>query len=121
MYVYISSKPSVYYPENTAGDFTIQLPRTVSDVQECGIVEVRLPTVPQKPLFLCSEICVESIINNHTLPVLRRLGQKIVLPSIITYIPLRVQSFDTIHFYLCKESGEKVNIVGETQITLHLK
>lgn len=121
MYAYLSSKPSAHYPENTAGDFTIQLPRTVSGVQECGIVEVKLPTVPQKPLFLCSDICVESITNNQTLPVLRRLGQKLSLPSIITYVPLRGQSFDTIYFYICKESGEKANLVGETQITLHFK
>ena len=34
MYVYADSKPTVYYPENTASDFTVQLPASISGVSE---------------------------------------------------------------------------------------
>ena len=121
MYVYLSSKPSALYPENTAADFTIQLPRTIADVHECGVVEVRLPTVPRAPLFVCFDLCVESITNSTTLPVLRRIGQKIFLANFVTYVPLRVQNLDTIRLYIRKETGEKVNFPGETKITLHIR
>ena len=121
MYVYLSSKASAFYPENTATDFTIQLPWVISDVHECGVVEVRLTTVPRDPLFVCSELCVESITDSKTLPILRRIGQKIFHANFVTFVQLRAQSFDKIRIYICKESGEKANFPGETQITLHLR
>lgn len=121
MYIYLSSKTSAQYPENTASDFTIQLPTNISGVKECGAVEVKLPVVPKTPLFICTDLCVESITNSKTLPVLRRLAQKTLLPSFITYIPLRAQSFDTIRVYICKESGEATTFAGETRVTLHLR
>ena len=121
MYLYLNSKPSTHYPENTAADFSIQLPRTLSDVKECGVIEVKLSSAPQKPVFLCSDLCVESITNNQTRPVLRRVGQKTFTPSIITYVPLRVSSFETIRLYIRKESGEQANLMGETSVTLHLR
>ena len=121
MYVYLSSKPSEHYSENTAADFTVQLPRSISGAEECGVVEVRLPSTPQKPLFVCTTLCGDSIVNDHSLPVLRRVAIKTFIPSFITYIPLRVQSFDTIRIYICRETGEKANISGETTVTLHLR
>lgn len=121
MYIYLSSKSSAHYPENTAADFTVQLPKNISGVKDCGVVEVKLPVVPKSPLFICTDLCVESITNSKTLPVLRQLGQKTFLPSFITYVPLRVQSFDTIRIYICKESGEKATFAGETKVTLHLR
>jgi len=121
MYLYLSSTPSTHNPDNTATDFTIQLPRTVSGVKECGIIEVKLATVPQKPLFVCCDLCVESITNNRELPVLRRVAQKSFLPSFSTYVSLRVQSFDTLRLYICKESGEPANLSGETRVTLHVR
>lgn len=121
MYVYLTSEPSRHYPENTGVDFTAQLPFAISDVQECGVVEVRLPSGPRKPYFLCCDLCVESITNSKTLPVLTRVGQKTFLPSFVTYTPLRVQSFNTIRLYLCTESGEQADLTGVTRVTLHLK
>jgi hypothetical protein len=121
MYLYLSNQLSAQYPENTAADFTVQLPTTISGVKECGVVEIKLAVAPPKPLFLCSDLCEESIINSKTLPVLRRVAQKTFVPSIITYVPLRLQSFDTLRLYIRKESGEQANITGETRVTLHLR
>ena len=121
MYVYLSSKPSEQYPENTATDFTVQLPRSISCVEECAVVEVRLPSTPPKPLFVCTSLCGDSIVNSHSLPVLRRVAIKTFIPSFVTYVPLRVQSFDTIRVYICKESGDQATITGETTVTLHLQ
>lgn len=122
MYLYLSSSSTERnYPDNTAADFTIQLPRPITDITECGVVEVKLQTAPQKSLLLCSDLCVESIVNSHTLPVLRRLNQKLFIPTYITYVPVRNQSFDTLRLYLSKESGEPANLQGETRVTLHLR
>ena len=121
MYIYLSSKVTTSHPENTASDFTVQLPRTLSGKKECGIVEVRLPASRKNPLFVCADLCAESVVNNKTLPVLRRVAQKTFLPSFITYVPLRVQDFHTVRIYICKESGEPINLQGETKVTLHLR
>ena len=85
------------------------------------MIEVKLATAPQKPLFVCCDLCVESITNNRELPALRRVAQKTFIPSVITYVPLRLQSFDTLRLYICKESGEPANPAGETKVTLHLR
>ena len=121
MYVYLSSKPSTTYSENTASDFTIQLPRTISGVEECGVVEVRLPSTPKKTLFVCTDLCEDSIVNNKSFQVLRRVELKTVHPNVITYVPLRVQSFDRVRVYILQASGQPVNLTGETTITLHLR
>ncbi len=121
MYLYIDSKQTVYYQENTATDFTVQLPTSISGVSECGLIELRLPSSPQKKVFLCTDICEESVINEKTLPVISSLIRKDSAPTHIVYIPLRSRSFDTIRFYICHESGEVVDLVGETSLTLHLK
>ena len=121
MYVYLSSKSSAEYPENSASDFTVQLPKTISGVQECGILEVRLPSSPSKPLFVCTDLCEDSIVNSKSLQVLRRVPLKTVIPHLVTYVPLRVQSFDKIRIYIIQDSGQIANLVGETTITLHLR
>ncbi len=120
MYIYLSSKVTASYPENTASDFTVQLPQALCDIKESGTIEVRLHASPKNPLFVCADFCAESIVNSKTLPVLRRVSQKTFLPSCITYIPLRVRDFHTVRIYICKESGEPINLQGETKVTLHL-
>ncbi len=125
MYLYIDSKPTVYYPENTATDFTIQLPTHISSVSECGLIELRLPSRPEKKLFVCTDICEESVINEKTLPVISSLIRKDSAPSHIVYIPLRSRSFDIIRFYICDESGRVAELEGQaiegTSLTLHLR
>lgn len=121
MYLYLSSKPSAIYPENTASNFTVQLPRTISGVKECGVIEVRLPNTPQKSLFVCTDLCEDSIVDNNSLQVLRRVALKTVIPNVVTYVPLRVQSFDRICVYILKDSGQIATLTGETTITLHLQ
>ncbi len=125
MYVYVDSKPTVYYPENTASDFTVQLPASISSVSECGLIEVRLPSTTGKKLFLCIDICEGSILNNKVLPVIRSLIKKDSAPSHIVYIPLRTHTFDSIRIYICDESGQLAKLArpatGETSLTLHLR
>ena len=121
MYAYFNSNPSRHYPDNTASDFTIQLPQTILGIHELGVIEVKLHATPKNALFLCSDLCRESIINDHTLPVLRRLEQKTVTPTTVTYVPLKVQDFDTIRFYVSNSSGKPENLAGETRLTLHLR
>jgi len=121
MYLYADSKASVYHPLNTAADFTVQLPTSISAVSECGLIEVRLPSIPPEKVFACIDICEGSIVNDKTLPVIRSLIRKDSAPTHIIYIPLRIRSFDTIRFYICDQSGQVVELIGETSVTLHLR
>ncbi len=121
MYIYLNSKPSAEFPENKATDFTVQLPRTITGVQECGVIEVRLPSTPGKPLFVCTDVCEDSIVNSKSLQVLRRVSLKTVVPSLVTYVPLRLREFDRIRIYIIQDSGQLASLTGETTITLLLQ
>ena len=85
------------------------------------MTEVRLSVSPKEPVFLCAAICEASITNNKALPVLRHLWQKTSQSSHVTYVPLKVQRFDTLRLYLCTQSGALANITGETVVSLHLQ
>ena len=62
-----------------------------------------------------------SIVNSTSLQVLRRVALKVVIPSLVTYISLRLQAFDRIQIYIIQDSGQLANLGGETTITLHLR
>lgn len=123
MYIYLSSKPCAGFPENTSSDFTVQLPKTVFNVKECGVVDANLGFTPTQPVFLCSDICVESIVNECALPTLRQLTSKETSPHNIIYVPLKLSQFHTVRIFISDQTSQVPVQSGpkETVITLHLR
>ena len=122
MYLYISSSPTEHFPDNTSTDFTVHLPRLLTGNWKLGAIEVNLPSPPETPLFVCCDLCSESIVNERYLPVLCQLNRKSYLPANILYIPVKTTQFHTVRVYICNKLGvvQKLADLGETTATVHL-
>ena len=122
MYVYLSSSPTEHFPENTSTDFTVQLPLVLLGNWKLGVIEAKLSFPPKTQLFLCSDLCTESIVNEHYLPVLCQLSKKTNQPGNISYIPTKATHFHTLRVYICDKLGvvQKVADPGETTVAIHL-
>ena len=105
----------------TKGDTTIYLPSTLEvEGYGCGVFELfgRTHYPNDDPLFLCSDICEESIVNNFKLPVLHRLTRDpngLVNMKINNIIWLRIirPTITTIRLYLCNSKGEVVSLANQ--------
>lgn len=102
-HIYLSSKDSVTTHNNSASDFSKQLPERVQlegGKWVCGLLELILPKNPQKPLYVCSDICSNSIIDDFKLPVLGRITTKTTRPNNITFVNVNVRELSSIRIYL---------------------
>ena len=108
---------------STNGDNTITLPQPL-EVQNygCGIIEMtgKVQSGYREPLFLCCDICEESVVGNIKLPVLRyinRNGRNIISKSIDHVIWLKVMrpSISSIRLYIADYTGRVVS-VGSNQL-----
>lgn len=122
MYLYVSSSPTEHFPDNTSTDFTVQLPRVLSGNWKLGAVEVNLSFPPKTQLFVCTDLCAESIVNERYLPVLCQLTKKTYQPGNILYIPVKTTHFHTVRVYICDKLGvvHKIGGRGDTTVTIHL-
>ena len=122
MHLYLSSHPTEHFPENTYTDFTVQLPQALIGNWRLGATEVNLPFSPKTALFLCSDLCTESIVNEHYLPVLCQLTRKTYQPGNISYIPAKTTHFHTLRIFICDKSRyvQKAGGRGETTVAIHL-
>lgn len=136
-YVTLSSDACVaYYPSNNAADFTVKLPYTLnleSSGWLCGLCEIEFFPIGKTPkvMYVLSDICQESIVNNQTLPLLRPLNiasHKIVKKPMsfvyarVFYTPLKQQKIDRIRVYI-KGSEHEIPSFAEDPLkcTLHFK
>jgi hypothetical protein len=76
-YLYLKSNDSKNVPQNTPGDFTIELPRTLhlSSEWECSLKEV-ISSSRTNTVYVCSDLCVESFACGTAYPILRVIHNK---------------------------------------------
>ena len=106
----------------TSGDTTLELPIPIDvDGCLCEIIELngKLSTY-RGDLFLCSDICEESIAGDTVMPVLRnikRRGNGVIINDINHVIWLRVirPKISSIHFYITNAYGEIISF-GEEKL-----
>ena len=125
------------YPTNTPGKFYSKLPNTLYlDGQwDCALVQFQyinkyVHTIPTS-LFVCMDLCLQSIIGNRKLPILRRISnvKNIQSNEIIEatfdhllYIPLNQKVIDVIEIYITDEKSNPVIFSqGPLLITLHMQ
>lgn len=70
-------------------------------------MELILPQAPEHQLYLCSDLCENSIIGEYTLPVLRRIGRVTTRPPIIAYVPVKTRELSTVRVYI-KENVQDI-------------
>ena len=125
------------YPTNTPGKFYSKLPNTLYlDGQwDCALVQFQyinkyVHTTPTS-LFVCMDLCLQSIIGNRKLPILRRISNvknmqsnEIIEATFdhLLYIPLNQKVIDVIEIYITDEKSNPVIFSqGPLLITLHMQ
>lgn len=143
-YLYLSSDDSMnYFPNNSHSDFHVKMinPSIFQCNQLCGIISFQFydsilldnQTVANNTslnMYVCSDICQQSFVNDNMLPVLTRFNVKVnndsalkeIMISNPIYIPI-VQFFkQDIHLYIKGDENRSISLTkGPTKLTLHLK
>ena len=106
----------------TSGDTTLELPIPIDvDGYLCGIIELNGKLLTYRSdLFLCSDICEESIAGDTVMSVLRnikRRGNGVIINDINHVIWLRVirPKISSIHFYIANAYREIMSF-GEEKL-----
>ena len=97
------------------GDDTLELPVPLEvEGYTCGVIEMSGKINNFKgDLFLCSDICEESIVGDIRMPVLRSIRRKtngLILNDLnhIVWLNVMRRHINTIHFYIANAKGEIV-------------
>ena len=98
---------------STSGDTTLELPVPL-DVEGClcGIIDMsRKLTTYKGDIFLCSDICEESVAGETVMPVLRNIKRRtngVVVNDVNHVIWLKVirPKLYSIHFYIANARGD---------------
>ena len=117
-HIYLSSGDSLdSFPDNEPGDFRVQLPQRVYLAEGkwwCGVAQLEIPENPKEPLYLCSNICMDSITGDFKLPVLRRIRGKVTQPTNVIYVPVKGRELSTIRIFIRSLRGEAVSFASQT-------
>lgn len=137
MYLYLSSDSCTdIFPFNTANDFRVKLPKTLTlnDHQSSwslALIDLELPKLAggYKPAFITfeSRTCSSAIYKTDLRPVLQRLyysqikKRAAVVIDNPRYVSLNTSSLDVIDLYLLDDKGAGVSFLpGPLTCTLHL-
>ena len=101
---------------STSGDTTLELPVPLNvDGYVCGIIEMSGKITQYKgDLFLCSDVCEESLVRDTVMPVLRNIRRRsngVIINDINHVIWLKVirPHFTSIRFYIANAKGESMS------------
>lgn len=135
-FLMINSKDCAnFYKHNAPYDFTIELPRELElgEKWECALTEINFNNtfeISQKvqEIYVFCDVCEDSFIRNHQLPILRRIslgGDKksytfnFIFPY---YINVSRNRIKRIRIYLTDDSMRKLSFLqGMCSCTLHLR
>ena len=107
---------------STSGDTVLELPVPI-DLNDyvCGIIEMygKLSTY-KGDIFLCSDICEESIVGNTIIPVLRNIKRRpngVILNDInhVTWLKIIRPHLTSIRFYIVSAKGDMMSF-GDEQL-----
>jgi hypothetical protein len=128
-YLHLKSNDSKdVHPQNTPGDFTIELPRTLylCGKWECSLKEVVLSS-NASIVYVCSDLCVESFACDTAYPILRVITHKSKRTTTLTfndphYIKVNTRTLERLRIFI--RGSELKPITTSSAIvycTLHLK
>lgn len=100
-HMYLSSEDSRQtFPLNSAVNFSCLLPERLQLTNRgwwCALLELRLPAAVDEPLYLCSNICNDSVAK---LPILARIGAQLTQPNHVVYVPVKIKELSVVQLYL---------------------
>lgn len=129
----LSSEDSSEYFQNNPNNFTTQLNKQIQfdGYWTVALTEFNaeswLSTSKIHEIFVCCNICEETIVGSKEMPLLRRiyLEQKTTGNMIFTlpyYIPVKIAQIQQISLYIMDRDGKLVSFLnGAVNISLHFK
>ncbi|CAH1774166.1 unnamed protein product [Owenia fusiformis] len=131
IYFYLSSTDSTnIYPNNTASEFTVKLPRYfyLKGKWKIGLVDIQLPPLDSNDALLYLDVfcdlCIESVVDGNVQPILRRIPKDYSWLSFnqVLYKDVGNWEFDRIHVYIRGNGNTLVSFKDKPlTCTLHLK
>ena len=123
-----SSDSQQVYNGNTPHDFMVHLPKPLylQGHWTISLLEFNLSVAtPQPELYVCSNLCQDSIVGDRELPLLRLVNLKMAENIIYNYpyqVPLRLGEFQDVRVYIRDASNQPASFLkGVTTLTLLLK
>lgn len=123
-----SSDSQQVYNGNTPHDFMVHLPKPLylQGHWTISLLEFILSVAtPQPELYVCSNLCQDSIVGDRELPLLRLVNLKKAENIIYNYpyqVPLRLGEFQDVRVYIRDASNQPASFLkGVTTVTLLLK
>lgn len=131
--VLASDDSKLMYPNNKPDDFRVHLSTpvvlggywTVSLLEIC-IERGKVQQYPTSELFVFSNLCDNTVLGGHDVPLLRRVwlkgGQQNLIYQVPYDVPLRIGQFQDVHIYIKDHQGNQASFVNDkVTVTLHLK
>ena len=83
-------------------------------------------TFPTSELFVYANLCDNTVLGGHDVPLLRRVWLKDNKQNIIYHVPydvpLRMGQFQDVHIYINDSQGKQASFIRDkVSVTLHLK
>ena len=134
-FIYLSDTDSLdTHPFNRASDFTIDLPQILHLEGEwvCALADVSYSNILEysglSHIFICTDICQQSIVGTTKIPVLRRCAINNLLEytdyifNNLFYIRVSRDQINHIRIYIRDQSLKPISIqIKSLKCTLHLK
>jgi hypothetical protein len=128
-YLFLDSRDSQsVHPNNTASEFTVELPRNY-DLRgdwECALVEIRCRSNSTSRIYVCSDIVQDSYIGNTLLSALRTVelrAKKIVDLTFSNpfYINVQTRELSRVSVFIRDRELEPYRLTGSLYCSIHFR
>ena len=126
-----SSDSPLFHPNNQPYNFRVHLPKplNLNGVWTVSLLEFSLDPGQTKQqglpeVFLCSNICEDTIVGDKELPLIRRvyLEKENIIYQCPYEVPIKLGQFQDIHMYIRDAKGSPASfLIGEVTVTLLLR
>ena len=122
LYLTLSSTDSLAFnPENSASDFTVELPRAIEGKFTCALLDFSCTDIGED-LYIFTDICEPEYVHDAVKPLLRIVTEsgEITLPH---FKPVARQMIQRVHVYIRNRyfNAPTHTLIGPVRITLGLE
>ena len=128
-----SEDSNLLYPNNKPYDFLVHLstPVSLTGYWTISLLEICIErgqgyTFLTSELFVFSNLCDNTVLGGHEVPLLRRVWLKDNKQNIIYQVPydvpLRIGQFQDVHIFINDKQGNRASFIQDkVSVTVHLK
>lgn len=122
---------TLFHPNNQPHSFRVHLPRPLNLQGVWTVSLLEFSHAPGKSkqqgfpeVFVCSNICEDTIVGDMELPLLRRiyLNKENIIYQSPSEVPIKVGQFQDVHVYIRDAKNSPASVLsGEVTVTLLLR